>query len=103
VAKGRTWINRVDPEYRSHNGQWLRAKRSVFGSQLGGVTPIFSKTTNLFRPIQRLVKLKLPPLSHAARQLKNTVKNSFLSSSGFYISGVGLSRPVLLHAVVFRI
>jgi hypothetical protein len=49
----------------------------VFGSELEEVTPIFTKTTVLLRPIQRLVKLKSTPLSHATRQLKNEVKNSF--------------------------
>jgi len=92
----------VDPEYPSHNGQWLRAKRTVFGSQLGEVAPFFTKTTILLRPIQRLVKLKSAPLSHAARQLKNEVE-LFLSRSKVNISGVVLSRPVLLHAVLFMV
>ena len=47
--------------------------------------------------------MKLVPLSLAERKMKNEVENSSVSSSRVNISGDVLSRPVLLHTVVFMV
>jgi len=103
VAQEWTCTNRLDGEYPSHIWEWLRAKRPMFGSRQGEVNPNFTKTTVRFRPIQSLVKFKSAHLSHAARQLKNEVETPFLPSLRLNISGAVLARPILLHAVVFRL
>ena len=97
-----TWLNRLEPEYFGLYREWLRAKRPVFGSRQGEGTPIFTKTTFHFRPIHRRLNLKSAPLSHAARQLNDEVKNSFLSSSRVDISGVlWNNQQMQLYAVNF--
>lgn len=83
------------------NGYELRDWCSVPDRDKG--VPTTTRSTIDFRPVHSPISLKSAPLSLAARQLKNEVENSFVSSAGVEIIGAVPSRPTLLHAVVFML